>query len=59
MSVAGLTAPLLVEGTIGDVEEAVCALEKVGVATRRHVINVQAIASCESSTEIREGQNPI
>ncbi len=48
ISVAGLTAPLLVEGTIGDVEHAVCALEKVGIATSGHVINVQALAGYDS-----------
>lgn len=45
VSVAGLTAPLLVEGTIGDVEDAVSALEKVGIAAGGHVINVQAIGN--------------
>lgn len=59
VSVAGLAAPLLVEGTIGDVEEAVCALEKVGIATSRHVINVRAMASSQLLTEGEDRQSAI
>lgn len=40
--VAGLDMPLLVEGTIDEVEDAVSALSKVGIATSQHVITVHA-----------------
>lgn len=42
VTVAGMSTPLLVEGTIADVEDAMTALEKVGISTRQHIINIQA-----------------
>jgi hypothetical protein len=44
VKVDGLSAPLLLEGSIGDVEDALAALGKVGIATRQHVIDIHARA---------------
>ena len=42
LDVSGLEQPLLVEGSIADVEHAVAALNKVGIAARGNAIQVQA-----------------